>query len=360
MAGPISGCNDEQRHAWRNDLKRGFSDEFAFIDPTDNLVGLDGGDHGVVLADAEAIRSSDAVLANMWRESIGTSIGILHGHLAGKVVAVADPNLIGSRMLSFYADAVERTLPAALNAIRTFLNFERSAVKVRKKSGQVEKFDREKLLVSVRKSCIDAHAGDIVPARAIVAKTVQIIGVDDPSERQLETSRLIEAVWEAMAELESDPLNVIDYYSIRRAWERFDRKEAQTQRISQTLRPKVHDQPLEVKVHSLGTHSTIWGRGIGREAAPIFEAITCVEGITEVVLRAFSNTGSPPAKPHVRLSASKVPGVIDGVCFDKGPKGTKQTFQIRVANHDSRDQTLAVLREHLTSKGHIRSIVFSE
>src|SRR5688500_10284070 len=137
LAGPISGCNDEQRHAWRNDLKRGFSEEFEFVDPTDSLIEQ-GPDFGVVQADAEAIRLADAVLANMWRESIGTSFGVLHAHSAGKIVVVVDPNLISSRMLAFYADSVERTLPAALNTIRNFLKSQRLITAVQKSDGAEE------------------------------------------------------------------------------------------------------------------------------------------------------------------------------------------------------------------------------
>lgn len=360
LAGPISGCNDEQRHAWRNDTKRGFADEFTFIDPTDHLVSRDGSHHAVVVADAEAIRTSDAVLANMWRESIGTSFGILHAHLAGKIVAVADPNLINSRMAAFYADAVERSLPAALNAIRTFLRLERTTIKIKKRLGTVEEFDREKLLTSVRKACMDAHAGDIVPARAIVSKTVELLGKDGPDERVIETSSLIELVWEAVAELEADPLHDADYTKIRRAWEEHDRKQEVQRRINDTLRPKVHDFPLEVRARSVGTHSTIWGKSkIGSDAYEIFQEIKKVEGITEIVFGPFQNTHSPPVKPHVRLFASKTIGVIEGHCFDKGEKGTKQSFQIRVANPDVRDQTLEVLKEHLIAKGHIRAVIFA-
>jgi|GEM_PF-6951483 len=99
LAGPISGTNHEQRHVWREDLKARFSEEFEFIDPTDNVIEAGRSDFDVVRADAEAIRSADAMLANMWRESIGTAFGILHAHSAGKLVVVCDPNYLQSRMV---------------------------------------------------------------------------------------------------------------------------------------------------------------------------------------------------------------------------------------------------------------------
>ena len=60
LAGPIAGCNEDQRRVWRNDLKRGFHDEFDFIDPMDNLLDVEASDFEVVQADAEAIKSADA------------------------------------------------------------------------------------------------------------------------------------------------------------------------------------------------------------------------------------------------------------------------------------------------------------
>jgi len=47
---------------WRRDLRRGFSDEFEFIDPTDSLIRPGGSHHEVVQADVLAIRDA-AVLA---------------------------------------------------------------------------------------------------------------------------------------------------------------------------------------------------------------------------------------------------------------------------------------------------------
>ncbi|MFQ3587233.1 MAG: ATP cone domain-containing protein [Fimbriimonadaceae bacterium] len=357
LAGPISACNPEQRHAWRNELKRGFSEEFEFIDPTDKLIAPDGSDFEVVQADADAIRNADAVLANMWRESIGTSFGVLHAHMAGKIVAVCDSNLIQSRMLAFYADAVERTLPAALHAIRTFLRAQSLIKAVQKQSGVQEPFDRGKLSQSVRKACLAAGTGDVVPTRAIVTQTLSLLFDDVVDERVLTTAQIKEAVWEALATLGADPLHETDYDAVRRAWEEYregGRRPSVVKSQAMLPRPTVHDAPLVIRRVSRHNHSTIWGAKIGLEAARIFDEIARVDGITEIVFGEFKNTGSPPSRPHVRLKASKTGNIIEGICYDKGKKGTQQTFQVRVANPAARDLVLDVLREHLEACGHIR------
>lgn len=358
LAGPISACNPEQRHAWRNELKKGFSEEFEFIDPTDNLISPEGSDFEVVQADAEAIRNADAVLANMWRESIGTSFGILHAHMAGKIVAVCDSNLIWSRMPAFYADSVGRTVPAALHAIGTFLRAQSLVKGVEKRSGEIQPFDRGKLSQSVRKACLAAGAGDVVPTRAIVTKMLSLLFDETLEERVLSTTQIKEAVWDALATLAADPLYETDYDAIRRAWEEYregGRRDGGEKVRTPLPRPVVHDAPLEIRRRSFHNHSTIWGNRIGSDAARIFDEIARVDGITEIVFGEFKNTGSPPSRPHVRLKASKTLNIIEGVCYDKGKKGTLQTFQVRVANPAARDSVLEVLREHLEAIGHIRA-----
>lgn len=357
LAGPIAGCNEEQLLLWRRDLIRGFSEEFDFIDPTDNLIGSDRSDYDVVHADAEAIRSADAVLANMWRESIGTAIGVVHAHTVGKIVVVCDPNFLQSRTLAFYADSVERSLPQALAAIRTFVRAERLIQAVRKSGEKEEPFDRQKLALSVRKACIGARQSDLVPARAIVFKAMANLLGQSLDERVITTEEIRLAVWEAIAELASDPVHEADYDAIRRSWE----GHPATPKMASEAEfvPQVHERPLEIAIRSSGTHSTIWGNKVDPDAARIFNEIAKVEGIVGILLTQFTNTGSPPSKPHVRLTASTTPGIIEGKCYAKGKKGTLQTFQIRVANVDHRDSILAVLRTHLEAQGHIRSVVFS-
>lgn len=354
LAGPISGCNEDQRTQWRREVRRGFGEEFDFVDPTDNLIGREQSDYEVVAADAEAIRACDAVLANMWRESIGTAFGILHAHSAGRVVVVNDPNFVNNRMVTFYADAVERTLPASLNAIRKHLLAQSRILGVEKRDGTSEPFSRQKLASAVRKACLDAGESDLAPPHAIVTQTLSLLLAGSDEARVVPSAEIRDRVWEALALLAADPAVGEDYDQIRRAWDRHEDGKPREAPASPAHGIFVSEKPLETPVHTVGNHSMIWGHRIGADAARIFAEIVRVNGITEVVFGPFKNTGNPPRKPHVRLVASKTPTHIEGTCYDKGPKGTLQTFQIRVADPDQRDTILKVVRDHLVSLGHVR------
>lgn len=354
LAGPISGCNEDQRTQWRREIRRGFGEEFDFVDPTDNLVGREHSDYEVVAADVEAIRACDAVLANMWRESIGTAFGILHAHSAGRVVVVNDPNFVNNRMVAFYADAVERTLPASLNAIRKHLLAQSRVQGVAKRDGLIEPFSRQKLASAVRKACLDAGESDLAPPHAIVTQTLSLLLAESNEARIVTTAEIRDRVWESLALLAADPAVGEDYDQVRRAWDRHEDGKPREVSAVPSYGICVAERPLETPVHSVGNHATIWGHRIGAEAARIFQEIVRVNGITEVVFGPFKNTGNPPRKPHVRLVASKTPTHIEGRCYDKGPRGTLQTFQIRVADAEQRDTILKVVRDHLVSLGHVR------
>lgn len=261
-------------------------------------------------------------------------------------------------MLAFYADAVEPTLDDAINSIKAFLQAELMITAVEKSNGKNEAFSRQKLAKSVRAACLGAEQSDLAPARAIVARAIQLLLVCADEPFKLTTEAIKEAVWQALAELASEPAIVTDYDAIRNAWEAYSderRKRSAEERNQMLAQVVLQDKPLNVPARKAGTHSLIWGTDVGRDAALIFDEIRRVPGITEIRFGPFTDTGSPPAKPHVRLQASKTPHIIDGKCYDKGNKGTLQTFQIRVASADQRDAILLRLRSHLEECGYVRS-----
>ncbi len=309
LAGPISGCNDDQRFGWRRDLKGAFAKEFTFIDPTDNLIGANQSHYKLVQADIEAIRRADAVIANMWRESVGTALGVLHAHDASKPVVICDPNFINSRMLAFYADSVVRDTTAAIEAVRTILNSQKAIEGVRKQSGKIERFDRVKFSKSLRKACLDAGQSDILPPRVITAQALALIlAAVAKSDGFISTAMIKELTWEAMAEIAAEPQNVADYDKIRQSWDSGKPLKVIGDSIG------IHAKPLEVKVRTHGTHSTIWGplHKITSSARDIVNAICCVEGITEVVFGPFTNTHSPTPPPPFPFVGYKNRKLIEG------------------------------------------------
>ena len=152
LAGPISGCNERQRREWRDEAKEKLGAGFEVIDPALDPVGPDEDPALVVERDRRAIATCDAVLANMWKESIGTSIGVFHAWSNAKVIVVVDPNHIGSQILRYYADDVTDTIGEAVKSLNRTLRAE-SALRALQRNGTSEPLYRRKLANSIRRAC---------------------------------------------------------------------------------------------------------------------------------------------------------------------------------------------------------------
>ena len=109
LAGPISRCNDAQMRRWRETVKSEYGLRMRFLDPVERLLDPGASPYEVVEADLRHIIEADGLLVNMWRESIGTAMGVAHAHRHGRVIVVSDPNHLDNKMLTFFADAVEET-----------------------------------------------------------------------------------------------------------------------------------------------------------------------------------------------------------------------------------------------------------
>ena len=170
LAGPMSGCNAEQKSAWRRALRERYEDRFQFTDPMDTPVDLSANDSRFELAkrDAHAIAGADAVLANMWKESIGTAIGVVTARHAGKIVVVVDKNHLQSTFLAFYADAVAETEGKAMERIDALLKAQRAIEAVTKGDGRREPFNRAKLSGAIRRACATARKNDVLCAAEIL------------------------------------------------------------------------------------------------------------------------------------------------------------------------------------------------
>ena len=91
LAGPIFNTSDRERQGWRLDYvedikvfiekKFGNSVKPEFINP-EYLKMTARQSENIVIGDLQSIRSSDLVIANMWKPSIGTSMEIMYAHNA--------------------------------------------------------------------------------------------------------------------------------------------------------------------------------------------------------------------------------------------------------------------------------------
>jgi nucleoside 2-deoxyribosyltransferase len=114
LAGPISHCNERQKCEWRKTPKTALHKKgYACIDPADHTV--DWHTHKEIID----IDKSDVVIANLWRESIGTVIGIVKARRSGKPVILVAPDYIDSAVLAEIVgeDHIVRNLGAAINKL---------------------------------------------------------------------------------------------------------------------------------------------------------------------------------------------------------------------------------------------------
>jgi len=358
LAGPISGCNPEQLSHWRFHVKDRWSKEFDFIDPSEDQVHAADSPSEVVRRDEAGIESCDAVLANMWRESIGTAIGVAHARYHGKPVMVVDSNRLNSRTLAYFANAVTQTLDGGMRALRALLRTEERFKTVTKRSGEQAEFSRQTLVDSIRSACREADRNDLLATAEILPRVMEeLAGSPRIIAGSLPTSVIRDAVWSVLAEFEADSLRHDDFSGIREVWERHDvSRRAIPDELKRSKPPVVHSKPLRVAVRSGKSHASIWGKtvkslkDIPRPASRFFGALCRVEGIAEIRLTRMS-TGPKATGVRGEILASKSPGIIEGRCYDNGPKGQIQQFQIRVHDPDRTEAIRLEVVRHLASAG---------
>ena len=114
LAGPMTNCSNRQKTVWRSRIKVALRSKFKFIDPT-NAEAPKG-----VLAVSAHIEEADVVIANMWRESIGTTIGILQAKRMGIPVILIDQHCMDSPVLNGIVgrDFVVHSEDAAINKLQ--------------------------------------------------------------------------------------------------------------------------------------------------------------------------------------------------------------------------------------------------
>jgi transcriptional regulator NrdR family protein len=122
-----------------------------------------------------ALETSDVVVANMWRESIGTTIGVVHARLRGIPVVLVDPNYLHNRILEGWI-APEKPVPSLKDAkARTAAILDSLAPiqNVVKQNGATVPFSRQKLIRSIRTACSAAGVEDSYLPALLVNSTMR-------------------------------------------------------------------------------------------------------------------------------------------------------------------------------------------
>ena len=119
LSGPMDGCTDEEKKAWRNQVKEIFP---GSIDPCrhnyENPDYLGKLHHEIVELDKRDIRNCDVLLVRYLRPSAGTCMEILYAWMLGKPVVIwCDKDTILSPWVSYHSTSIVHSFDAMIQKI---------------------------------------------------------------------------------------------------------------------------------------------------------------------------------------------------------------------------------------------------
>ncbi len=206
LAGPIRGCNDEQRTHWRSEVKQALKRDFDFEDPAEW-----SGDY-VLSREISKLEACDIVLANMWKESVGTVLGVIRACHQGKPVVLIDPNHIHSAILNGLV-APEKpvyTIDEACKRLQELAGeFTRSFV-VRKRDGRDEPFATKKLVESVSLAAAAAGVTDLALEEQISGPVISALRRRGSLHGLVETGEIREALFDRLGWMSADPAQAME------------------------------------------------------------------------------------------------------------------------------------------------------
>ena len=358
LAGPIANCNEAQRRGWREEVKGKFGDSMEFIDPMDAPLDGKASPYALVREDLAAIEAADGLLVNMWRESIGSAIGVVHAHGKGRPVVVANPNRLEHKMLEFYADAMEDAPAKAAKALRDLLRAEANWSVIKAGGRGEEPFQRRKLSDSIRVACREAGRDDIVIPRLVLPKAIGRLMRSDRKLRKTLTARDVDAAVEgALEEVGADPAHRADVAEVVAEWRGGRARKKTSLEGGRGPAAAPERSAVRVPVSCGKSHGTIWGKTVTRledipsaKAREALSEICRVPGITRISLGRFGRKERRAACGAL-VVRSDARFVIEGKLFDDGPKGTMQAFQVRVQDDSRKDAVAADVRAALEAAG---------
>lgn len=120
------------------------------------------GDEWDFSRDLRAVASCDVVVANMWKESIGTTIEIMQARARGRPVVLIDPNHLEHAILRGLVapEKPVHSMKEAATRVRALVQG-LGGFSVAKKDGSLEPFDRDKLMRALRLACAEAGVDDL-------------------------------------------------------------------------------------------------------------------------------------------------------------------------------------------------------
>jgi hypothetical protein len=201
LAGPVTNCNEKQKTEWRKAIKAKLAKAgHKSIDPVDHTDWRP-------LKETVEIDRSDVVIANLWRESVGTVIGIMQARSRGKPVILIDPNYLENTALQHLVgkDFIVRGIDEAVNLLPQLVEQLNKVVSVRKSDGTLEPFTPSKLHDSLNAVCARAHVEDaILPD--LVANAVHGAALKGEKNGQIHADQIKRLVFNKLSEIATDNL----------------------------------------------------------------------------------------------------------------------------------------------------------
>lgn len=203
LAGPITGCNDDQKKRWRADFKREVNllrNDVDFYDPELWSAAWRP------LRETLQLRSADVVVANMWKESVGTTVGIMQAVDVGKPVVLIDPNYINSKVLGgITGESPARTVKEAAERLHAVLS-DIHELTVVKTTGETVPFEMKKLVASIQTACGAAHVPEVLFAQQISARVLQVLRAKSRPSAPIPTTQIKDAIFEVLEDLSVNPV----------------------------------------------------------------------------------------------------------------------------------------------------------
>jgi nucleoside 2-deoxyribosyltransferase len=222
LAGPVTNCNEKQKTEWRKAIKAKIAKAgHKSIDPVDHTDWRP-------LKETVEIDRCDIVIANLWRESVGTVIGIMQARSRGKSVILIDPNYLENSALQHLVgkDFIVRGIDEAVNLLPQFVEQLNKVVSVKKSDGTLEPFTPSKLHDSLKAACARAHVEDaILPD--LVANAVHGAVMKAEKNGQIHADQIKRLVFNKLSEIATDNLYEEELKkragALRHAWDEYER-----------------------------------------------------------------------------------------------------------------------------------------
>jgi putative component of toxin-antitoxin plasmid stabilization module len=224
LAGPVTNCNEKQKTEWRKAIKSKLAAlGHQCIDPTDP-------DHidWTPLKETVEIDRSDVVIANLWRLSVGTVVGIVQARRKGKPVVLIDPNYLENPLLRHLIgkEFIVNGIDQALNLLPRILDQLGKTVWVKKGSGAREPFSSVKLHDSLNAVCARAHVEDaLLPD--LVANAVHRAVMKTERNGEIHADQIKLLVFNSLSDIATDNLHENELkkraVALREAWDEYER-----------------------------------------------------------------------------------------------------------------------------------------